>query len=54
MVNRETLGHIDERQRNNGAFGIESWLVWVTHTFGMNGAFLESVTAGALHFVFNR
>lgn len=40
-----TIGHIDQRQRNLGIQGIISWDVWVTHTFAMNGAYIESISA---------
>ena len=39
-----TIGNIDARQRNMNVNGIISWDVWVTHTFGMEGAYVESIT----------
>lgn len=38
-----TIGHIDARTRNMGINGIIAWDVWVTHTFGMYGAYIISV-----------
>jgi len=40
-----SIGHIDNRQRNLGIQGIISWDVWVTHTFAMTGAYIQSIRA---------
>ena len=38
-----TIGHNDERVSNAGEAGVQAWNVWVTHTFGMNGAAIKAI-----------